>query len=350
MSRLSAVVLAAVVALAGVVSAAPPTDEDLSKLPADRPLSAAAIKTLNDYLDNLAEQMKSAKGFEAADKVRQGILRGYQIQSTQFYQREYARIASERMLAVLSGADPVKQIQAAMTVEGMRQVTIQPALEAMVRHSNPGVRHWAVQAYRGLSGQLQEERGDAVNRALATLEGVGLNDASAIIVGEVLRALSPYPQMKKDLVKKLRAAQEKVLLGRCVDLLAGQEEMTEALRRVVAALMPLDEEDRKGVLQMLADALEAASLGLVQAEQKKTDPAPLMELLKTLEAKLVEVTSTSQTPIQTWLGNDKVSLFEKANEVRLKANEYWKGVLAARQVKTRFVAPAATSVPASRAG
>ena len=308
------------------------------------PLRGVALKKIDAYIDYWVARMKSAKDIRKVVEARQGLVNGYRRHAAAYYQHACARSAAARIVGLLSDADRAKQIQAAMAMSDMPQITIQPALEKMAGHKNPAVRYWAVKGYRQAVRLLMIQGGNFAKRMLTTLEKLGTTDASGPIVAGVLIALIPYPEAGRQDVAKLRGVFDRVWLARCKDVWAGKIEIIEAFRKVEGFVVPANAADRKRVLQLLADAMEAGTLGLLKALNKKGPGVKrLRELLLRFETKLGQTAGVQTFPLQTMLGT-KVDV-EQATVARLRGwLEHWLPALKKLGVTPRFVvAPAAAT-------
>ncbi len=324
-----------------------PSLEDLDKLKVTVHLRRVDRKKVETYIEHWVEQMKKANKVADTVKARKALADGYNAHNVQPWQTAYAEISSKKIPVLLNLPDRVKQIQAAMAVATMPQYTIQPALEKMSRHKNPAVRYWAARGYRPAVRKMLLFPGRE-KKMLTTLEQLGRNESGPILA-VVLQTLNMHTGggRDKDAVIRLRPILDKVWMARIKDLHDGKDGVVDAYRRAVIFFDPVDEDDRKKVLQMLVDALESASKGFDKSvsskKGKKSDQQSWISLLSNLENKLIELTQTSETPIQDILSDPKKSIEQKPTEVRLKAvSEYWKPLLAKLGIKPRPIPATAT--------
>ena len=318
----------------GSVEAAVPTIEDLEKITVIGPLPASVRKKMEEYIGYYVNRMKSVKSFKEVIQARKRLINGYNVHKSSYWQSGYAAICADRIRALLDIPDAARQVQAAITLANMPQYTIQPAIEKMAEHSNPAVRYWAVKAYKASIRRmvLYDARAE---KMFQTLKRLGMNDSGPILMA-VLRCLTPYPDMDEKSISTMKSIFDEVWLARCKDVYAGKVDVIQTYHKMVRFLIPFDEADKKRILQLLADALEASSLGFINAANRKSLAAKrLMELLIALENKLVNITATNETPILKIL-DEKISPMEKAIKARLKVNEYWKPILAKHGIKLRF--------------
>lgn len=330
-----------------------PTLEELRNLSVVGPVGFSARVKIEDYVGHWVGQMQTAKKIEETVTARKALADGYDAHDSPHWLVTYAEVSAEKIPALLLLSDRVKQIQASMALAAMPQYTIQPALEKMARHSNPAVRYWAARGYRSSVRRLllYPER---TKKMCATLERLG-REESGPVLAVVLRTLIVYPGIRPESVALLRTTMDKIWLARLASLRAGDSSVIEAYRKAVVFLAPVgnDRADEKKILQLLADALEAASQGFSKfAGSRKSACQPWMDLLSDLERKLntiaalKKITRTAKTPIQDILAETRTPITQKAAEIRLKVLEYWRPMLAKVGVKPRL-APAATTKPAA---
>ncbi len=330
-----------------------PKLEDLKELPVINRVGLRARGTIEKYVEHWVKEMTDAGKVPDIVKARKALTAGYGAHDSPQWWAAYAEISAEKIPALLGLSDRVRQIQASMAIALMPQYTIQPALEQMARHKNPAVRYWAARGYRSSARKmlLFPER---AKKMCATLERLGRKESGPVLA-VVLQTLIIYPGRAKA-VTPLRAALDKVWLARCGGLRGGNADIIEVYRKAIDFLVPLDKNNKKKILQLLVDALEAASQGFDEAgSRKKSARQPWIDLLSDLERKLVKLTRTSKTPIQDILAEANKSIDEKAGEIRLKAVlEHWRPLLEKLDVKpqplpkTKTKANATTTTPPAK--
>jgi hypothetical protein len=321
--------------------------EDLSKIEGDKPLSAAGLKTVQDYVDDVAKQLAAAKDAKEVAKIREATLSAYKLNAGVYYQLEFARSYAAKIPAMLAMTDNAKLVAVAMLAADMPQASIAPGLEKLAASPNPGVRYWAVVAYKNCAKVMLAQGGDGAKSFLTTLETLGTKEPSGAILEGVFAALQPSGDMKRDQVTMLRAAMDKIWQARLGDLASGDLAMVEAYKTAVAGLEKIDDADMKPVDQMVADALNAASVALEKQENlSDTATGALMDLLSGAETKLAVNLKTPETsPVQKIFGDTKIKGAELGVEVRLAVNNTWAPLLAKNGIKFRAVpAPVATAV------
>lgn len=310
------------------------------------PLGPAAVGKIDKYIDYWVAKMQGAKVVKAMADARQGLLNGYNQHGGASYQYAYAGSAAARVVAILADTHRVKQIQAAMALSEMPQITIQPALEKMAEHKNAAVRYWAARGYRRAARLLMIQGGNYAKRTLAALEKLGRSEQSGPVLAEALVALTPYTDAMPPHAAKLGESLDRVWLARCRDLWAGKAGIVEAFRKAEELVTPINPADGKRVLQLLADAMEAATAGLLEAlTRKRPEPEGMAELIKSMEVKLGRVGSVEKLPLQSILSK-KIDV-QQATEAAWQWVEHWKPALKKLQVAPRFVPPV-TTAPVTR--
>ena len=345
---------------------APPTVADLSAISATGQLTTADEKTIDEYVKYWIGVMKAAKAPGDIEKARKALIQGYGIQTSAGYGFAFAKSFSTHAPAVLTlEGDPLRQLKevnVSLVAAQMSRASIMPMLSKMLAHKNPAARYWAAKAFRGGQPPLGElllvQGGQLARDMLAGLEAAARNEKSGNVFFELLRAMEPYVNAPEAGGKGLSDAQGKVLLARCADVHAGDVGIIRTFKEYVLLRgRAMDNQtfataDRKTFfLQVLADALEAASLAFLQADTRSGEAGEaLRDLLIELEAQLAAQTKTPSKPIKAVLDNAQDTDDVKAAKVRLAVNTHWKGEL--KNIKPGFVPPvkpAADTAPAKPA-
>ncbi len=327
-----------------------PTLEELKNLPVAGPLGLSARGTIEKFVGHWVQKLADAEKFEDIVKARKALTDGYEVHDSPHWQVTYAEVSAEKIPTLLLLSDRVKQIQAGMTIAAMPQYTIQPALEQMARHKNPAVRYWAARGYRSSARKmlLFPQR---TKMMCATLEQLGREESGPVLT-VVLWTLIIDPDDNQETIDLLRSTMDKIWFTRLGDLHAGKGDVIEAYRKAIVFLMPLtsNKADEKKILQLLVDAMEAASQGFNESPGgKNSDGQSWMDLLSDLESKLATVTNTDKTPIRDILADPTRPAAQKAAEIRLNAVlEYWRPLLEKLDVKPR-PAPVTTTKPTTTA-
>jgi hypothetical protein len=288
-----------------------PTLDQLRAVPRNGPYSPANTRLLRQYLEHWTSRLAEAEDVEGMLGARAKLVNGYQtVHRTTRYQLWYAEQAAEIVTRALKLESPARQIQAAMALSEMAQITIQPALEEMASSENPAVRYWAVRGYRN-SRQRMLELGEYRSRMLKTLRRIGLNADNYRMVAEVLAALRPYPGIGGAELAAIREAYSEIWVARLRQVIDGDVDSLLAYREELATLLPVNREDRETVRQLLADLLGATFRGFDRLEKQPARKRPIVQaamerLLIALEERLNDVLEEKGTPVADVLNNPRI--------------------------------------------
>jgi hypothetical protein len=320
--------------------------QEVPEVPSGTPTGEKPIAT-EDYIKYWVKQISETKKPGEVTEARRALVNGYRGQTSPNEQTAYARISAEQVVVLLGLKDRVKQIQAAMALSEMPEIAMQPALEQMSRHKNPAVRFWAVRGYQRAGKSVMTRGGSQADTMLATLVRLGRSEPAGASVAAVFQALVPYLDARRQDVIRLRAALDDVWLARRKDIVTGRVDVLDAYKSAEAFLAVIDSEDNKRILQLLVDAMDAATSGFVKAENQKGAIAKrLKEFLILFEARLARMAQADQTPLREVL-NEEAEAKQQSLQVRLRWNEYWKPLLKARGITPRPIANT-TTAPAKR--
>lgn len=328
------------------------TDSALGK-----PLPPREVAKIDAYIKFWADKLKASTSFDEINSAQKAMFEtGFKLYNDVFYQAEYGKSLAAAMTPLLTVEG--KGVAAAYVVAQLPVYTVQPALEAMVDSKDAGVRYWGVRGYRNAGKSLLTQGGQAVATMTASLQKLGMGETCAIVVGGVFKAFMPDASAKGESLAAMRAALDKVWIGRIKEVQTANVDFLEAYRESVRQLAKVEGEDPKAVLQLLDDVLEAGSQALVNIENPN-DPAvrPLIELLTETETRLGQVADVKVLPVSAKLvdvkASDTKAVWEtKVAAARLAVITDWKNTLSAKGVKPRIgEAPpkttTASSTPAS---
>ena len=326
----------------------PSASLDVPESAVNGPLSESVKKQIRDYVRYWVKTLSKAGDVKQIGLARQKLVEGYKRFTSAFWRYAYAQVAAAEIPPALKVKDRLKQIHLSMALAQMDQVTVQPALEAMITHPNPVVRYWAGRGYRTAAKKIMDQGGNYAQTMLGTLERLGKTERSGVVMGAVFRGLSPYPGAKAADVAKLREVQSEVWLARCRELYAGDPEWIGAYLGALRFLSPQDKNDEQAVVQMLLDVLVGASAAFDRpSNQKGRVGEAFRELLIGVEGRLRVLLRVNQNPIQKILAEPEITP-EKAVEVRIAVNDVWKAAAGKQGVRPRFVpAPAASPATSS---
>jgi len=150
-------------------------------------------RKIDEILESVAKAIVVAKDEEAVVKARKKAINEYQFSKSGY---SYARMAATRLTpllgAELKATDPLrvlKVVNVAMALSRMPQVTIQPALEAMVVHANPAVRLLGWTAYFRTRNRLMSQGEAFAAKMHAALDKAGLTENSPPVLAAMFRMM-----------------------------------------------------------------------------------------------------------------------------------------------------------------
>jgi len=271
--------------------AGPPERIDIPKDNLENGLSEQDKQQIRDHLQYWVGRIRTApenpeKAREKAerlqrarDRIVQGVFLWY---PEHLYRYEVAALATEIVAPLLKDADPHKQIIAAQALARMDKATIQPALETMVRSSNPAVRYWGWVGYGRAAmpvlGQAPRDR----QAMLRTIRQRAQTEQSAPVLRALFGALVGPPArpsfVSKEAFEAFRRQAAAALAANwrrwCQRVLAADVPMSDAMDRALAALV----RNRSGfgsagpppkdLFQMLADLTHCAAVSYDAAQTR----------------------------------------------------------------------------------
>jgi hypothetical protein len=294
-------------------------------------------KQIDEYVDYWVKALMTAGEADKVLDARKNLIEGYNKYGGKAaeFQAAFAKSMAERGKAALSAKTPgsqelagLKEVNLAVAAGRMAQLSLQPLLDAMVAHKDPGVRYFGWSAYVQLRPLALAEGGKAAKAMYNAVGRAAAEETDPYVLTALMDVfrMSPMPEPGVGITEgAYRTGQEKFygLLKAhwtrlCQQLLDGEGAMAEAgangLRaaRVLATGLGADA-DKKTTMQMVINMtygagkaydravmlLEAALFAKeVQAAADKargmetTQPAtapaenPAMEKVKALAAKL----------------------------------------------------------------
>ncbi len=348
-----ALLLTSIVCLvASESSSAPPTIVGLASLPTRGALSETDKKVVGEYVKYWVDKLCVATDQKLIDEAVGKLRAGYRANPSLDFPIEYARaIGSQSPKALTLKDHPlrrIKEINIAIVAAGMDQYTILDMLVIMSTHGNPGVRYWAAKGFRMTGRRLLIQDGRYARDMVSALEKMGLTETAMPVVSEIIVALGPHALQSRG-ARDCAASLAKVWRLRCGQVLARKRGVAEALARsarvtrrvrtMVASASPAAA--RKSSLQMLADAMEAASIAIAsgKGDEKSAKFKGLCRLLTVLEIEARLAFGANEKAIATVLAG-KEPLAERRLDVRLAYNRVWKPKFQAEGVTAKVKAPA----------
>lgn len=106
------------------------------------------VARITEHLRFYANLIRDAKDQAGIDRGRIGLIRTFTYSPYASFRYTVAQLAVKTVAPLLDLPDPIRQVNIAIALSQMPQVTIQPALEKMIVHHNPAVRLLGWQGYR----------------------------------------------------------------------------------------------------------------------------------------------------------------------------------------------------------
>jgi hypothetical protein len=285
--RTTRLVLAGLVfSLVGSLVLAAPQAIDIPEDALKGKLRDEHIKMIADFTDNWAKQMMEAKDTGGIAAARNRILDrndGYGKYDSAEYKYTYAREAVRSLLPVLDASDALKNyriVDAAYCISKMPQISVLPALEKMVGHTNPAVRYYAWICYRQLCPALMGVNKDNIAKIFQTMDAKMPTETSPKVVEAMLAMMSlpsSEPGVSEDVVKFAQGEAYTILMKNwpalCQAILAGNADTTFACQEGMSALnyfggvFASDKAKMTAIQQSMVDAMWCAALAYDAAKK-----------------------------------------------------------------------------------
>jgi len=178
----------------------------VSILPADPPPlgESPSEQEIEAHMQQWIDQIATGETAEAVFSAAEGAIDDLGRFSDAGVQYNMASAAAKGVIELLENlSDPdelrsVREINAARTLAGLRQVGIRPTLGELIAHANPGVRYYGWVGYgniRNMCLRSENLRGGLV----AGLSSRAGQEDSGVVVGEICRVLSLPKRMPDEL-------------------------------------------------------------------------------------------------------------------------------------------------------
>lgn len=360
-----------VVTVASAVTAAPPPLD----IPASGVVGPAQMTQIDERLKYYGTQIASATKDKDILSARKGLRDDYLLTAAGDFQYTYARRAAAILTPMLESgiksADPlktVKEVNLALALARMPQVTVQPAMETLVAHANPAVRYQGWEGYREIRMLVLAQGQEFASRMKATYQKRAAAESSPAVIGSILQ-MAILPPVAGGAVPEadMREAQAfffgtlKANWARWCQLAAdGSEDMLVSAARGLQALRNYDafftgDKDKKNaIVQMIVDMLWCAAEAYDQAGGKGLAADASVALLRDSEMALNAVTQKRKGVVEASLSDAKI--VERGAAVKLAVLDWvadlkefgvTKPAFASEQRKTTTL-PAATGSAAAR--
>jgi len=334
-----------------------------------RGLTKSDIAQIKLHVEYWVAELAGARTAQAAYKAREGFLADYNKYATSIrYQVQFARSTAATVPPAVGKLNKndllisLKEINFAIVVSEMAQLTSIPALDALVRHENPGVRFLAWRGYRGVRDQaIHIGKGDA-RTLFAALQRHAATEPSPLVAAVIVDILYiEKAALTADAFKKAFDLNFNTLVGMlktCCDRLAAGEGAWA--RSSIAALPILKaadgfyKPDRKKatlIVQQMVNLAQAAAKAYDAAEGQGRVAFQCAPLLQQVEPAIGSLSADSGNEIRKALLDKKKSSIERSKAIR-RAVLDWIDRLEDMGVKepvfTPIKAPAATTQPTTR--
>ncbi|HUT60077.1 MAG TPA: hypothetical protein VNA25_19700 [Phycisphaerae bacterium] len=286
------------------------------------PASAQGPPKIDEFaaggmLPRHVEQMKASVGYWVKSiqdaneditviKARTGLLAEYANmtarQAGYTYAQQVSAIARPMLVKGLE-KDPlrqVKEVNLAIAMAGMPQVTIQPALDAMVSHpTNAAVRYFGWKGYHAARTRLLAQGLPSAQKMFKSVDSAARTETVPQVLGELYRVLELELRPGAVLADTWALAQRRSLQAIqpnwrpwCKRLRDGDEGMCEALQKAARAIrknadwIAQDKQQKKMALQMLVDLAFHAAKAYIAARAAGETGEALKDLLLECEKAL----------------------------------------------------------------
>lgn len=346
----------------GITAAAPPPVLDIPVSALESRLAPRHIEQIKARVKYWLDLLVNADNEKAVRSACSAIQKDYHKYSGFEYRLETARETSKSVEGIfktgLKANDPfknLKEVNLGIIVSRMPQVTIQPALEVMVRQPNPAVRYVGWQGYRAARSLLLAQGGQHGRTMFETSGAMAAQEASPCVIGGIMQLLN-IPAgavgVRPDDLARAHETSFGILKKHwdrwCRRVLRGNAEMPEAVNRGINALRNYadifagNESRRKDILQMLADMMWCSGKAYDRAGGKGPHADLNVLLLLNCERSVNAVTRVRSKWIRSALTNPETP--DRGAAVRMAVLK-WTAELAKYGVKKPdFKAPSTAPV------
>lgn len=312
------------------------------------------VRQMRQRISYWLDQLSAAQTEAEIRAAGRAIVSDYRASENVDYRYNYGEILSEEMPDTLKEIrGPVREINLALAVRGINQVTIQPALERLLASENPAVRYLAWGGYRDVRMLLLAQGESYARRMYGSVRQAATGETSPEVVGQIFRMLTLPPVTPAGVREQTLSAAREEFYGilrqmwsqRCREVLAGSAGMTGACRRGVVALNSFavtygdEPERREQILQMCADMAWCASRAYDAAKPDTPVVRAAEQLLRDIENMLNSLLATQHNYLLQALTDPDV-LPPRGAAVRRAVVESWMDVLADEGVERPDFEPA----------
>ena len=288
------------------------------------------VANMQDRIEFWCNAIRDARDDASLVKARQGLVADYVAFDAKEAGYLFAEKASARLLAVLAKLDKdamakAKEINIAMAVAMMPQVTSQAALDTLSTYPNPGVRYYAWKGYADARTRILAHGKASAEKTMASVEKAAKYEISqpapaVPVFAQMFRMLAledTRPSAVMDDAWSLAQKQSFAILQKnwrtwCQMVRGGDTELADAVRKAVVALPAHaawigQDKARQDLLQMLADVAWSAAKAYEEAKKAAKPTEALANLLRDIEASLNKTQQTTKTFIEKPLADPKAS-------------------------------------------
>lgn len=275
------------------------------------------VKTIRDAKEDIAV-VKARTGLQVEYKRMNAMQAGYT------FVEHVSTYATPLLAGGLDANDPlrqVKEINLAIALAGMPQVTIQPALDAMVAHpTNAAVRYFGWKGYRAARTRLFAQGMRWTRNTFKSVDNAARKETSPQVLSVLFRALEMELRPAAVQEEIWDFAQRRTLqalrrnwLPWCKRLRKGDKEICEALRRATRVIranadwIAQNKQQKKMALQMLVDLAFHAAKAYAGARKDGRTGEALRNLLRDCERALNTVKKINKRFIRKPLTDPRAS-------------------------------------------
>jgi len=259
------------------------------------------------WLDRLGDANSDSEILAA----RKGLMADYNRYDSMKYQYVFAEQVAKGIGDLLKLEDLRKQINTGLVVSQIRQVPVQPALNAMLTHPNPALRLYAWQGYLRIRLLVLAQGKDYAETMYAALAKAASTEESPLVLGEAFGMFSidsdpPRSMTAQDFEqarKRMLAILQGIWPGLCDRVGDGDAEMITCCRGGIAALrnvhdtLAADNVSSATILPMVYAMMWSAAKTLTGVEPDSPVGAALEPLLQDCENALNYVTKARKSPM-----------------------------------------------------
>lgn len=278
-------------------------------------LLASHVEMVSKAVGHGLGQLREAGSDQEIVAARKGLLAVYSRYDSMRYQYAVAEEVAKGVPELLRLEDPRLQVNAALTVSQMRQVPIQPVLDAMLAHSNPAGRLYAWQGYRRIRLLVLAQGKEFAERMYASLAQAVAKENSLPVLQEALGMFHIESDAPRTISAQDFQQARKRLLGifagvwprLCGKVAGGDLEMCACCRKGITVLRTVrdalasDSAVTQDVIGMVHGAMLSAAKALTAASPGSPAAAAVEPLLQDCENALNYVTRLRKTPMTSAL-------------------------------------------------